>query len=126
MSDSTPHPEEAAPPTTPAVSVPAINNALELEAHLADLMALMERQIARIQEENYDAFLDEAAVMEALLQAVAHAQVPITPTAFQSIQAIHGLHHRLGLLLASRSKETAEQLDKMRSGKQIAKAYRTQ
>lgn len=105
-------------PTTTAVT-----DAGEMEQLLEALAGKLEQQISLVEAEDYDAFLEIGEEVDTLLKQVCGATAPLTHVAFQTIQRIHGLHQKLGLNLSSRSKESADQLQKVRTGRNAAKAY---
>jgi ABC-type Zn2+ transport system substrate-binding protein/surface adhesin len=111
--------QEPAPPTTE----PAITDADDLEAHLARLEEALAEQLKAATEEDYDRIMEIGQQTTQMLKLVTTLGAPVTHVAFEHIRKIQALHHQLGLTLSTRSEETAEQLSRVRNGRNGISAY---
>lgn len=102
----------------------AILEATELENMLGNLEETLERQMKLLAEEKLDDFIDVGEDVGLMLHRVTTSKAPLTWKCFEHIKKIYGLHHALGLTLATKSEEMAQSLSKMRSGKNVLKVYK--
>ncbi len=107
--------------TQPAV----IQDAAELENVFETLEEILTKQVQLLAEDKLGDFITTSSDVTLLLNQVTTAKAPLTWKCFDRIRKIHGLHHALGLTLATKSEAMAEGLKKMRSGKSVLKAYRS-
>ncbi len=100
-----------------------ITDPARLEEVLAQLRSLMDQQTQCLAREDFDEFTTLGDAVAQQLEQVSKSQSPMTWECLEHVREIHGLHYSLGLTLATKSKETAEHLTKMRSGRNVLKAY---
>ncbi len=101
-----------------------IVDAAELEIALADLQKALEQQMKLLTDEDYDGFIAAGEAVTELLTLVTNTEAQFTWQSLEIIRKIYGLHHTLSLTLAAKSEEMAEGMSKMRSGKNVLKAYK--
>jgi BMFP domain-containing protein YqiC len=109
--------ETLAPPSE-AITAPA-----DLEEHLQHLAEAMQSQIELIGRDDFDAFIELGEKVSGLLEKITHTDAHITWKSFDTINKIKALHNQLGLTLNAKSEQMNKDLQKVRSGKNIAKAY---
>lgn len=110
--------------TQNSVGTGLILEAAELENVLGGLEETLVRQMELLTEEKFDDFINTSDDVALMLNRITTAKAPLTWKCFERIKKIHGLHHALGLTLATKSQEMAQGLTKMRSGKNVLKAYK--
>lgn len=110
--------------TETKADVKIIVDAAELENVLGELEIALEKQVKLLADEDFDEFISFGENVAEKLNHVSNAQAPLTWKCFDRIRQIHGLHHSLGLTLATKSEEMAQNLTKMRSGRNVLKAYK--
>lgn len=113
---------EPQPATAPAAAE-SITDAVQLEEHLEALAETMQKQIDLVGQDDLDTFLELGEHVSEMLRLVTAAAAPITWKSFETIKRIKTLHNQLGLTLNAKSEEMNKDLQKVRSGKNIAKAY---
>lgn len=101
-----------------------ITDAGELENMLQELLDTMTMQISALEAENYDQFIDLSSEVSKYLALTTQAKAQITHISFEKISKVHKLNQQIGLTLSSRSDELAQRMKKVKSGKQVMRAYR--
>lgn len=101
----------------------AITDPTDLEEHLHQLAEAMQSQIELVGRDDFDAFIELGERVSSLLEKVTHTDAHITWKSFETINKIKSLHNQLGLTLNAKSEQMNKELQKVRSGKNIAKAY---
>ena len=101
-----------------------ISEAADLEIYLTKLVDNMRAQLSDLEENNYEDFIERSEKVNQCLDVLSNSQAPITPDSSAMIEVVQKLNLKIGLTLSARSDELSEQMKKVKSGKQVMKAYK--
>ena len=101
-----------------------ITDAADLEIHLANLVDNMRAQLTDLDQDNYEDFISRSDEVNKCLTILTNAQAPITPDSSAMVEVVQKLNMKIGLTLSARSDELSEQMKKVKSGKQVVRAYK--
>ena len=114
---------EKSQPQDSDLQVEEITDASVLELRLKELHGLLKLQVQALAGDHYERFISLSEDVSSYLSLVSNAKAQITHVGFEKINEIQKLNQQIGLTLSSRSAELAERMKKVKSGKQVVKAY---